>query len=65
MRVLREGAPMNQTDFRELNLAVAERLARMAHAGQVEHLTGRPYVEHLERVVALLQSGIAHRSRGL
>jgi (p)ppGpp synthase/HD superfamily hydrolase len=42
-------APANQ-------LALAEGLARTAHAYQKEVLTGDPYVLHLERVVALVHS---------
>lgn len=34
-------------------LALAEALARAAHANDTEKLTGDPYVLHLERVVAL------------
>jgi guanosine-3',5'-bis(diphosphate) 3'-pyrophosphohydrolase len=36
-------------------LATAERLARSAHLGQVEKLTGRAYAEHLVRVAALVE----------
>ena len=32
----------------------AEVIARVAHATQRDHLTGRPYIEHIERVVALV-----------
>ena len=34
------------------NLQRAERIARLAHAGQVEQWTGQAYIEHVERVVA-------------
>lgn len=36
--------------------AQAEAIAREAHAGQVEKLTGSPYVEHLRRVVDLVNT---------
>lgn len=36
-------------------LRLAEQLARAAHAGQIEKLTGHAYVQHLERVVALVE----------
>lgn len=36
-------------------LQTAERLARHAHAGQVEQLTGDDYIHHVERVVALVE----------
>lgn len=37
-------------------LHTAERIARDAHAGQIEKLTGDNYIRHVERVVALVAS---------
>lgn len=39
-----------------LQSTIAEQIAREAHARQVDKLTGRPYIEHIERVVALVVS---------
>jgi len=36
--------------------SIAEQIARKAHEGQVEKWGGHPYVQHLERVVALVDS---------
>ena len=33
---------------------IAEQIARKAHAGQVDRVSGRPYIEHVERVVAMV-----------
>jgi hypothetical protein len=37
-----------------IDLILAERIARFAHLGQYEESTDRPYIEHVERVVALV-----------
>lgn len=37
----------------EIDLVVAEALARLAHFSQKEQSTGDPYIRHVERVVAL------------
>jgi (p)ppGpp synthase/HD superfamily hydrolase len=34
--------------------ALAETIARKAHASQIEKLSGDPYIKHIERVVALV-----------
>lgn len=39
-----------------ITLAQAETFARRKHAGQIEKYGGTPYVSHLERVVALVDS---------
>jgi (p)ppGpp synthase/HD superfamily hydrolase len=51
----RKDEPMDQTS-QIIELAVAERLARKAHAGQVEKWGGHPYIRHIERVVAAVDS---------
>ncbi len=33
---------------------IAERIAREAHAGQVDRVNGRPYIEHVERVAGMV-----------
>jgi (p)ppGpp synthase/HD superfamily hydrolase len=40
-------------------LHTAEHIARTAHAGQIEKLTGDDYIRHVERVVALVDSNAA------
>jgi (p)ppGpp synthase/HD superfamily hydrolase len=42
---------MDQVE-RAIELAVAERIAQKAHAGQIEKWGGHPYIRHIERVVA-------------
>lgn len=39
----------------ETELQIAERIARDAHAGQVEELTGDLYIKHVERVVSMVE----------
>jgi (p)ppGpp synthase/HD superfamily hydrolase len=36
-------------------LQLAERIARKAHAGQMDTVTGADYITHVERVVALVE----------
>jgi (p)ppGpp synthase/HD superfamily hydrolase len=36
-------------------LQIAERIAREAHAGQKDTVTGEPYITHVERVVAMVE----------
>ena len=38
-----------------MHSAIAERIAREAHAGQTEESTGDNYIRHVERVVALVE----------
>lgn len=45
---------MDLTNERQLELA--ERLARQAHAGQRDTVTGGPYIDHVTRVVAHVDS---------
>jgi len=44
------GAPGSRDGWQ----AIAERIARQAHAGQTESSTGDDYIHHIERVVALV-----------
>jgi (p)ppGpp synthase/HD superfamily hydrolase len=36
-------------------LEIAEQIARKAHAGQKDTVTGAPYITHVERVVAMVE----------
>lgn len=48
---------MNDVMFRRpTELEIAERIARYAHATQVDKV-GEPYIHHIERVVALVAAG--------
>lgn len=41
-------------DTADKELAIAERIARQAHANQKDTVTGDPYITHIERVVAMV-----------
>lgn len=40
-------------------VAIAERIARWAHDGQLDRVTGAPYITHVERVVAMVDGAEA------